>query len=121
MTQPLTGNIRLLKTIVIVLGALIVVSLGVVIVTVYKRMSQMTAGDAAPTVAAEPAPVAPGTPFTAPLLDLPAGARLVDSAVGGGRLVLTIALADGRSELWLLDLANGRRLGIVTLVPSAGD
>jgi len=49
--------------------------------------------------------------------DLPAGAKVLSSAVGDGRIVLTVEV-DGAIELRTLDLASLKPLGRVRLAPA---
>jgi hypothetical protein len=64
-------------------------------------------------LARHPAP--PAAAFSAPAIALPAGARVASISLGADRLVLDIALPDGNSELLLIDLKTGRRLGTIPL------
>jgi len=59
------------------------------------------------------APAAPGTVVA----DLPAGAKVLSSAVGDGRIVLTLDV-DGAIELRTFDLATLKPLGRVRLAPA---
>ena len=49
-------------------------------------------------------------------LELPAGARVVDMAATGERLVLRVALPDAQERLIVVDLAHGRKVGTLELV-----
>jgi uncharacterized membrane protein HdeD (DUF308 family) len=49
-------------------------------------------------------------------LELPAGARVVDMAATGERLVLRVALPDAHERLIVVDLARGRQIGTLELV-----
>jgi hypothetical protein len=103
--EPQAGpNIRLLKTIVIVLGVLIVAALAVVVGTIAVRLG------------------GPGTPLAGPgfgerTLALPEGARLVGIAAAGDRLALHVELPDGSARLVMVDARTGERLGSLDLVP----
>jgi len=55
------------------------------------------------------------SPFAAPPIDLPQGARVETMAVGPERLVVDIVLPDGTRQLLILDVATGRRLGTIPL------
>jgi hypothetical protein len=48
---------------------------------------------------------------------LPAGARLVDADLDGGRTLLTVEAADGARSLLLVDLQSGEILGRYALAP----
>jgi hypothetical protein len=60
-------------------------------------------------------PPPPAAAFSAPAIGLPAGARVAGMHLGADRLVLDIALSDGNSELLVIDLKTGRRLGTIPL------
>jgi hypothetical protein len=104
---------RGLKALVISLGILIVAGMAVVAVTVANRI-----GDRAePARPAAPAATA-GTPFGRAEVAIPKGARVVETAVSGGRLVVRLELAGGATRLLVLDPDTGRAAGAVDLVPS---
>ncbi len=44
-------------------------------------------------------------------IELPAGAAISQTSLDGERALLTITLAGGGRELWLVDLRDGQRLG----------
>ncbi|HVC53253.1 MAG TPA: DUF6476 family protein [Stellaceae bacterium] len=92
---------RVLKSLVIVMGVLIVGGIGLLGALVAGRMAK--------------GPATAGAPFAAPPLTLPAGARIAAMSTGTDRVVLDLALADGSHELVVIDLANGRRLGVIPL------
>jgi len=94
---------RTLKTLVVVMGVMLVAGIAVLIVTVAGRVSHNG-----------PAP-ATAPPFAAPPIDLPQGARIETLAVGPERLVVDIVLPDGTRQLLILDLTTGRRLGTIPL------
>jgi hypothetical protein len=50
---------------------------------------------------------------------VPAGARVVDLRFEQGRALAMLEAADGRTYLMLVDIATGRRLGLVVLEPEA--
>jgi len=90
-----------LKLLVIGLGAAIVVMLAVIVATIADRAAQ----------APERLPrFDPGT------LSIPPGARIAHVAVGEGRAIVQLDLADGRARLLVIDLASGRGLGVIDLV-----
>lgn len=121
-TQP---NIRVLKGVVIVLGLLIVIAITVIVVTLYRRMNP---SPPAPAVAAEAAPgipaapsalLEPAKPFGDHKVDLPAGARLIETRMVGDRMFLRARLLGG-NEVWvILSLATGQRLGSFELGTAA--
>lgn len=122
-TQP---NIRVLKAVVIVLGLLIIISITVIAVTLYRRMNPSTpapavAAEAAPGIpaAAHPMALEPAKPFGDHKVDLPAGARLIETRMVGERMFLRARLLGG-NEVWvILSLATGQRLGSFELGTAA--
>lgn len=70
---------------------------------------------------AEPKPAVeiPRT-FSATELQVPAGARIIDMRINGDRLVLHLATPGEQEYIAIVDLATGRRLGLMQLVPQAG-
>jgi hypothetical protein len=92
--------VRGLKTLVVVMGVMLVAGVAILVVAIATRVSQTR-----PAV----------TPFAAPPLDLPAGARIETIGVGSDRLVVDIVLPDGNRQLLVIDLATGRRLGVIPL------
>jgi len=92
--------LRGLKTLVVVMGVMLVAGVAILVVAMATRVSQTR-----PAV----------MPFAAPPLDLPAGARIESMSVGGDRLVVDVVLSDGGRQLLVIDLATGRRLGVIPL------
>ncbi len=119
MTEDWTGNHTFLKRLVIILGVLIVIGLGVVVVTLIKRAQQL-AGQTEPSTS-EPAarmPDAAPVDFTVPI---PEGATIEDTRVKEGRLIVRIRLGPepaARQQLLIYDLASGKRLATIDLVPA---
>ena len=95
--------VRALKIAVIVMGIMLVVGVVVLVAAIAARVSHKP-----------PAP-APKAEFTAPAIELPAGARIEAMTAGPDRLVIDLLLADGTRQLLILDLATGRRLGTIPL------
>jgi hypothetical protein len=93
-------NLRFLKVLVITMGVLLVVGVVALVATIAARLSH------------RPPPIAS---FTAPPIVLPHGSAIDRMSVGTDRIVLEMALADGSSELVVIDLATGRSLGVVPL------
>jgi hypothetical protein len=101
---------RGLKTLVIVLGVLLVGGMVTLVGAIIWRGSHRgAAGESA-----SPAPGTAGKPF-ASTLDLPAGATVASVDVAGELLVLKIALPDGRQQIVVVDIRNGARLGTIEL------
>jgi hypothetical protein len=95
-------NLRFLKTLVIVMGVLLVGGVAALVATIAVRLSHR--GGAAPAAA-----------FTAPPITLPHGAKVETMTATPERIVLQVDLADGSVELVVIDAANGRLLGVVPL------
>lgn len=96
---------RALKTLVVVMGVLLVVGFAALVAIVAGRLTRPGGGIAATASA----------PFAAAPIELPRGARIETMAAGPDRLVLDLVLADGERQLVVIDLASGRRLGTVPL------
>lgn len=126
----------MLKAVVIVLGLLIILSIGVIAVTVFRRLSDT--GPPPARLATAPASTAPastepatnGTADAAPergtgaplpvfgdrRVELPQGARLVETRITGDRMFLRARLLGG-NEVWIvLSLLTGQQLGSFELV-----
>lgn len=112
-------NIRALKAVVIVLGVLIVVSLIVIGATLYRRMNPPAPETATPTAprsvvatnGEEDNGPAPPARFGDHKVELPAGARMVETRMVGERMFLRARLLGG-NEVWVvLSLRTGERLG----------
>lgn len=91
---------RALKILVGVMGAMILIGVAVLGATVAGRLTKSTP---------------PAQAFTAPAIDVPAGARIESMSTGADRIVLDLVLSDGSRQLLIVDLANGRKLGTVPL------
>jgi hypothetical protein len=94
-------NIRALKTLVAVMGAMLVAGLVVLAAGIATRLARR--------------PPAPAAAVTAPPITLPHGATIEQMSTGADRIVLEIGLTDGSAELVVIDLATGRLLGIIPL------
>ena len=116
----------MLKAVVIVLGLLIILSIGVIAVTVFRRLSDNsppparlatapasteTASNGVAETGAERASAAPMAVFGHRKVDLPPGARLVETRIAGDRMFLRARLLGG-NEVWIvLSLLTGQQLG----------
>ncbi len=92
-----------LKTLVIILGILILIAFGFLAYGVATKF-----GGSNPTVAAE------GN-FAENRVALSAGARVVETTFGGGRIILRVVEPDGTEALVLIDATTGVRVGLVHL------
>jgi hypothetical protein len=95
-------NLRFLKTLVVVMGVLLVLGIAALVATVAARLSHR----AGPPSAAS---------FTAPAIELPHGSKIETTTIGSDRIVLQVDLVDGSVELVVIDLATGHQIGIVPL------
>ena len=96
---------RALKILVVIMGIMLVGGFVALIVSIAYMTKHRQAS----------VPATTSTPYAAPAIDLPAGARIEAMAVGANRLVLNIIMPDGNRELLVLDVASGRRLGSIPL------
>ena len=96
---------------VIIMGALIVIGLIVVVVTIANRVSG-AAGQAAAVVAAPGA-----TAFGTAELPVPAGCQVIETVATDDRLILRLGSGDRCNQLLVVDLATGKHLGTVRLTP----
>jgi Family of unknown function (DUF6476) len=94
-------NLRFLKTLVAVMGAMLIVGVVALVVTIAARLAHR--------------PGAPPTAFTAPPITLPHGSVIERMSTSVDRIVLQVDLADGNVELVVIDLATGRQLGMIPL------
>ena len=118
---------RLLKTLVIVMGVVLVLGFGALI---YIIATRVTAPRPEPVRAEQPEP--PPKPIPLPplgeslpqqftpsfgeqTLAIPAGARLSDFSAGGDRLVLRLILEDQTQQLIVIDLNTGALIGTLKL------
>ncbi len=98
----------MLKIVVIVMGVLIIGGMGVIGVTMVRRITSASTDTVEATVAG----------FGQVELAVPAGARLVDMDVDGDRLVLHLETAAGARVL-VIDLTTGKTVGAIALAPSS--
>jgi hypothetical protein len=100
---------RALKLLVVVMGVLLVAGTAALIAAIIDRASHRAAAP----------PLSAARGFERAVIDLPAGARVLDSAAADGRLVVRIGLAEGGEQLILIDPASGARLGTIELRPAS--
>ncbi len=107
-----------LKTLVIVMGVLIVAGMALVGYTLVKRATAPEASRHA--TAAVSAPAAPGaeaaeTPYGPVEIALPAGARILRTRAVGRRLIVELELAGGGERVLVVELSTGALLGTIDL------
>ena len=88
-----------IKAVVIGMGLLILVGFAVVAITLVNRMQDISA---------------PAAAYKTQLL-VPKGAKVVDSAVGAGTVLLRLQNSDGAEHLLVIDAATGLERGRVDL------
>ena len=108
MTGRVTKVMRTLKALVIGMGIVIVVGTTVMAVMIARRGSDD--GTASDTASLTPARIA-----------LPAGARVIETALDGDRIALRIALTGGGERVIIIDATTGSRIGAVDLMPGPDD
>jgi hypothetical protein len=117
MAATLERNTKALKTVVIVLGVLIVIGAGIVIVTIANRLSGVTARPGEPLAAGS----APGA-FGTVEVPLPARCRVEQATPSGERLVLQLTgNADECRQILVIDLSTGQLLGRLDLGSPASE
>jgi Family of unknown function (DUF6476) len=104
-----THNMKLLVALVIIMGVLIVAGLVVVVVTITNRMG---AGNATGSRAA-------AAPFAAADLPIPAGCEGKETTTTDDRLILRLGSGERCNQVLIVDLATGKLLGTLRLVPNA--
>jgi len=121
MTENVTEQHRVLKSAVIIMGVLIVISVAVIIVTIAIRASQPADEDASQAVQAvsPPAPPAAGHPvsFGDLRVVIPAGAEVLQMSVSGDRLLLLLSDEAGDRRIHVADATSGAHLGSYHLTP----
>ena len=95
-------NIRVLKALVIFLGAIIALGMAALLVTIGQRLSSR---------------LAPVIRVDASRLPLPAGATIVEMNLDGDRIALRLNLAGGGQAIHIFDLRTGAPLGVLALAP----
>ena len=115
--RPVVPYLGAVKVAAVVMAIMIVIAIGVLGVTVAKRVGG--AGDNEVAAAQPAAPVAapPPTAFGEIALRLPPRARILDMTMDQRRLVLHLQLAGRDKALMVVDLENGRQLGLIRLEP----
>lgn len=93
---------RALKILTIVMGIMIVGGLAALVAAIIGGATKNRPGATAAFT-------------TAPAIDIPAGARIEAMAAESNRLILDLVLADGTRQLLVVDLASGKKLGVIPL------
>lgn len=109
-----------LKSLVIFLGVLIVIGMGGL---AYGIMLKFGEWSAKKDVETTPAPLAapalvPTAAWTGDLkVVVPAGARVTETVVADGKMIVRLSLADDSQRFLIFDLGTGRRIGAIELQP----
>jgi len=98
-----------LVALVIIMGVLIVVGIIVVVVAIANRIG---AGSGTAGMRA-----APG--FATADLPVPAGCQVMETATADNRLILRLGTGERCNQVLIVDMATGRLLGTLRLVPNA--
>jgi len=93
---------RALKTLVVVMGIMLVAGFAVLVAAIIGRVSRGGS---------------PPRSFSPTTIEIPREARIEGMTAGTDRLVLDLLLPDNRRQLVIIDLASGVRLGTVELRP----
>lgn len=104
---------RALRLLVIVLGVLLVGGTLALVGAIIVRSQHGSESRGEPRAATSKA-----APYDT-VLDLPAGAVVQSLQSAGERLIVHLALPDGRQEIVVLDLGSGARRGTIELRPKA--
>ena len=91
-----------LKALVIFLGVLIFVAFGVLAYGIATKFK--TSGETSTS-----------RHFEARNVEIPAGARIVETQIGGNRIILRVETPDGGMALILIDAGSGERTGVIHL------
>jgi hypothetical protein len=104
-----TRNMKGLRALVIIMGVLIVAGLVVVVVTIANRV---VGGGGIATTRAAPE-------FATADLPIPAGCQVVETTTADDRLILRLGTGERCNQVLIVDMATGRLLGTLRLVPNA--
>jgi hypothetical protein len=107
---------RALKTLVIVMGILILAGMGLVGYVLVKRGLNGPTQHAT-TLQVPQAPIAGDGPYGPVELALPSGAKIVSTRTAGGRLVVELALPNGVTRELVVGLTDGKLVGTIDLKP----
>ena len=102
-----TRNMKPLVALVIIMGVLIVAGIVVIVVTIVSRMG----GDRTANSVVAPQ-------FAAVDLAVPAGCQVVETTTAADRLILRLGTGERCNQVLIVDMATGKLLGTVRLVPN---
>lgn len=117
----LDESMQALKALVIFLGVLIVIGMGVLAYGIMMKFDEWQAKDDGETAPAPRAAAAPAGVWAGDLkVAVPAGARVAETVVADGRLIVRLSLADDSQRYLIFDLSSGTRVGAIELRPGGG-
>lgn len=108
-------SMQALKALVIFMGVLIVVGMGILAYGISVKFGQKVEEEAAASATPRAAASMPWPGDVTVVV--PAGARVAETIVAEGRMIVRIALPDGGQRFIVVDLVGGRQLGAVELTP----
>ena len=88
-----------LKALVIIMGIAIIIAATVLVTVMVERAGHMG-----------------GAPVNA-AIELPAGVRVLETRLNGGRILLRVALSGGGQQILIIDAETGARLATHDLTP----
>lgn len=109
-----------LKAIVIFMGVLIVIGMGIVAYGIMLKFDEWQAKKEAEPV---PTPLAVTRPVIAEVwteelkVAIPAGARVAETVVAEGQMIVRLSLADDSQRYLIFDLGTGKQIGTIELQP----
>jgi hypothetical protein len=108
--------VRGLKSLVIMLGVLLVGGMVALVAAIVWRGSHPPPPAGPLAAARQPHAQQPNDqqPYNG-VLDLPAGAEIVSLSGAGERLILLLGLPGGQRQLMIIDMGSGARLGTIEL------
>ena len=115
--QTLDESMQALKALVIFMGALIVIMMGVVAYTIVVKFGKVGDDTAAIDVSLIEGQGAWAGGIS---IALPKGARVAETVVGDGRMVVRLVLPDDSQRYLVFDLNTGKQVGTIDLAPDGG-
>lgn len=111
-------SMQVLKALVVFMGVLIVVGMGILAYGISVKFGQKTEQEA---VSSTPSRTPAAAPWPGDIeVTIPAGAQVAETIAAEGRMIVRLALPDGRQRFVVVDLVGGRQLGAVELAPQGG-
>lgn len=109
---------RILQSVIVVLGVLIVGGFAFIGVEIYQRATDPTHPRAFGKAPAE----APAATVATPLADsLPAGTEIGEPVAVGSRIAVRVVLPDGTQQVLVIEAATGRTSTVLKAAPAVDD